>query len=43
MSKPPKDKQYVTGQRRQWDLESRVRTVNAITVDGKALRQASRE
>ena len=24
MSKPPKDKQYVTGQRRQWDLESRV-------------------
>ena len=43
MSKPPKDKQHVAGQRRQWDLESMIRAVNAVKVDGEALRKASRE
>ena len=35
--------QYVARQRRQWDLESMIRAMNAVKVDGEALRKASRE
>ena len=40
MSKPQKD---MAGQRMQWDMKSMIRAVNAAEVEGKALRQASRE
>ena len=33
----------MAGQRRQWDLESMIQAVNAVKVDGEALRKASRE
>jgi len=33
----------VAGQRKQWDLESMIRAVSAVQVEGKALREASRE
>ena len=40
MSKPQKD---MAGQRMQWDMKSMIRAVNAVEVEGKAHRQASRE
>ena len=43
MSKLPTDyKQYVARQRRQWALEGMFQAVNAVKVNGKALRQVSR-